>query len=233
MSEMEFITALGIGFLLGARHALDADHVVAVSTILSRHPNLQSSGFIGFCWGFGHTLVLLLVGLAVILLKVTIPEPIALACEFGVGIMLVVLGVSLVRTVYREQWHLHIHQHDGETHRHLHSHRLHSDHEHQHRLRTSFRPFLVGMAHGLAGSAALMLMVLSTIHTWWEGIVYILVFGAGSIIGMMLLGMLISLPLVLSASLGWRAQMAVQGLASLGSIGFGLAIMYRIGDHLF
>lgn len=233
MSETEFITALGLGLLLGARHALDADHVAAVSAILSRRPDLQSSGFIGFCWGFGHAVMLLVVGAAVILLKVTISEQVALACELGVGVMLVVLGVSLVRTICREQWHLHAHQHDGETHRHLHSHRLRAGHDHQHWLRDSFRPFLVGMAHGLAGSAALMLMVLSTVRSWWEGIVYILVFGAGSIVGMMLLGLLISLPMVFSVSLGWRAQMAVQGLASLGSIGLGLAIIYRIGDLLF
>src|SRR5438094_248001 len=122
MSELEFLTVLGLGFLLGARHALDADHVAAVSTILSDRPNLRASGFIGFCWGFGHTAVLLL-----------------------------------------------------------------------------------------------------------EGLAYILVFGLGSIVGMMLLGVAISVPLVLSASCGRRAQEAVQALASLGSIGLGAAMMVRIG----
>src|SRR2546425_245357 len=135
MSELEFLTVLGLGFLLGARHALDADHVAAVSTILSDRPNLRASGFIGFCWGFGHTAVLLLVGLAVILLKITIPERVAVALEFGLG----------------------------------------------------------------------------------------------SIVGMMLLGVAISVPLVLSASCGRRAQEAVQALASLGSIGLGAAMMVRIG----
>src|SRR5438093_11627090 len=113
MAELEFLAVLGLGFLLGARHALDADHVAAVSTILSDRPNLRASGFIGFCWGFGHTAVLLLVGLAVILLKITIPERVAVALEFGVGLMLVALGVSFAVTLVRERWHLDTHQDVG------------------------------------------------------------------------------------------------------------------------
>lgn len=229
MPDAEFITVLSLGFVLGARHALDADHVVAVSTILSRRPNLRSSGFIGFCWGFGHTAVLLLVGLAVIALKITIPDALAKIFEFGVGLMLVVLGLSLALAILREGWHLHTHEHDGERHLHLHSHQVRSDHTHGHWLRSSLQPMFVGMVHGLAGSAALMLMVLSTVQTLWEGVAYILVFGVGSILGMMLLGMVISLPLVFSASFGRRARLSVQGLASLGSIGLGLAMMVRIG----
>jgi len=229
MPDAQVITVLSLGFVLGARHALDADHVVAVSTILSRRPDLRASGFIGFCWGFGHTAVLLLVGLVVITLKITIPEPLAQIFEFGVGLMLVMLGAALAMTIVREGWHLHAHEHDGERHLHLHSHQRRSDHAHGHWLRRSLQPLFVGMVHGLAGSAALMLMVLSTVSTLWEGVAYILVFGVGSILGMMLLGLVISLPLVFSASFGRRAQMTMQGLASLGSIGLGLAMMSRIG----
>jgi ABC-type nickel/cobalt efflux system permease component RcnA len=235
MPDIEFLTVLSLGFLLGARHALDADHVAAVSTLLSRHPNLHTSGLIGFSWGLGHTVVLLLVGIIVILLKITIPEPLARACEFGVGVMLVALGGSLAWTLYRERWHVHPHRHDESTHMHLHSHRLHADHGHDHWLKLSLRPFLVGMAHGLAGSAALTLAVLSAIRTLWEGIAYIVVFGIGSIIGMTLLGFLISLPLILSASVGRRTQRAIQAVASVGSIGLGLAMMVRtgLGESLF
>jgi high-affinity nickel permease len=223
------MTFLGLGFLLGARHALDADHLAAVSTILSERPTLRASGLIGFCWGFGHTVMLLVVGLAVIWLKMTIPERVAQWVEFGVGGMLVVLGVSLAVTLARERWHVHAHQHDGTTHLHFHSHSRRADHTHAHWLRMSLKPLVVGMVHGLAGSAALMFVVLSSIRTAWEGAAYILVFGLGSIAGMVLVGITISLPLVFSASLGRHAQLAVQGLASLGSIGLGLAIMVRIG----
>jgi cytochrome c biogenesis protein CcdA len=230
MLTIEFMTAMGLGFLLGARHALDADHVAAVSTIVSRHPDFQTSSFIGCCWGFGHTLVLLLAGLAVILLKVTIPQWVAHACEFGIGLLLVGLGGSLAWTLYREQWHWHAHRHEGRTHLHLHSHLLARDHRHQHWLRISLRPFLIGMAHGLAGSAALLLTVLSTVQTAWQGLAYILAFGAGSIVGMTVLGGLISVPIALSVTLGREIQRVVQCLASVASIGLGLLIMIRLGQ---
>ncbi|WP_447972852.1 HoxN/HupN/NixA family nickel/cobalt transporter [Nitrospira sp. Kam-Ns4a] len=226
---MELITVLGLGFLLGLRHALDADHVAAVSTILSARPDFRTSGLIGCSWGFGHTTTLLAAGLAVGLLRVTIPDSVARAFEFAVGLMLVALGLSLAITLLRERWHWHAHRHDARTHTHLHSHRWQADHAHGHWLKVSVRPFLVGMVHGLAGSAALLLMVLSSVHSLWEGLAYILVFGAGSILGMVLVGALISLPLVVSASLGPRVLLASQGLASLGSIGLGLAMMVRVG----
>lgn len=229
MPDTQLITVLGLGFLLGARHALDADHVAAVSTILSERPSLKMSGVIGFCWGFGHTAMLLAIGLVILLLNLTIPERVTQAFEFGVGLMLVLLGGSLAATLVRDRWHVHTHRHGAETHVHLHSHQLSAEHRHGHWLQISVKPFVVGMVHGLAGSAALALMVLSTVRTPWEGVGYILVFGMGSIVGMMVLGTAVSLPLVFSASLGRRAQMAVQGAASLGSIGLGVAIMMRIG----
>ncbi|MBM4122106.1 MAG: urease accessory protein UreH [Nitrospira sp.] len=227
--DLHYMTFLGLGFLLGARHALDADHLAAVSTILSDRPTLRASGLIGFCWGLGHTVMLLLVGLAVIGLQMTIPERVAQAIEFGVGGMLVVLGVSLAVTLMRERWHVHAHQHGGATHLHFHSHSRQAGHAHPHWLQVSVKPLVVGMVHGLAGSAALMFVVLSSVRTAWEGAAYILVFGLGSIVGMVAVGMAISFPLVFSASLGRHAQLTVQGLASLGSIGLGLAMMVRIG----
>ncbi len=227
MPDLQFITILGLGFLMGARHALDADHIVAVSTMLARTPDLRRSGLVGLCWGVGHTAVLLAIGLVVISLQVTIPESVAQACEAGVGVMLVVLGGALALTLYREHWHLHAHAHDGERHLHLHSHRLSTDHGHRHGWSDSLRPVLVGMVHGLAGSAALMLVVLSTVRTPWEGIAYILVFGLGSILGMVALGILISVPFIFSVSQGRSVQVAVQGLASVASIGFGLALLFR------
>jgi ABC-type nickel/cobalt efflux system permease component RcnA len=227
MPDLHFMTILGLGFLLGVRHALDADHVVAVSSMLAQRPDLRRSGFIGLCWGCGHTAILLIVGSVVLALKVTIPETVAHALESVVGMMLVALGLALAVTLYREQWHLHAHEHDGARHVHLHSHCLGEDHAHRHAWRDSLPPLLVGMVHGLAGSAALMLVVLSAVHTLWEGVAYILLFGIGSILGMVVLGMLISLPLFFSVSLGRYAPVAVRGLASVGSIGFGIAMLFR------
>jgi hypothetical protein len=110
---------------------------------------------------------------------------------------------------------------------HLHSHRLGAGHAHRHGWRDSLPPLAVGMVHGLAGSAALMLVVLSTAHTVWEGLAYILLFGLGSIVGMVALGALICLPFFFSASWGRYGQVAVRGLASVGSIGFGIVLLFR------
>jgi sulfite exporter TauE/SafE len=228
MQEAPLLTVLAIGFVLGARHALDTDHIIAVSTLLSRHPNLRASGLIGVSWGCGHTAVLLLVGFAVMIFNLTIPRPLAAVLEFAVGIMLVVLGASLAHTIWRDRWHLHSHQHDSRTHLHLHSHARQDDHAHRHRVGGYLRPFLVGMVHGLAGSAAPVLVILSAVRTPLEGIAYILVFGIGSILGMMVLGVLISLPILFSASISRPIQMALQGLISIGSIGVGVAIMVDV-----
>ncbi|WP_447977197.1 HoxN/HupN/NixA family nickel/cobalt transporter [Candidatus Nitrospira bockiana] len=228
MADLEFLGILGLGFLLGARHAFDADHIAAVSTILARRPTLRASGFVGFCWGFGHTLMLLLVGVTVIVLNVTIPDAVAQGFEFGVGTMLVLLGGSLAWSVYSDRWHLHRHEHDGTPHVHLHRHE-HEDHGHRHWMRASMRPVLVGMCHGLAGSAALMLMILSSIHSVWQGVAYIAVFGLGSVVGMVVIGVLISVPLVWSASFGARAHRYIQTTAGLASAALGVAIMIRIG----
>jgi cytochrome c biogenesis protein CcdA len=225
----DYLTILGLGFLLGARHALDADHLAAVSTLVSRYSDLRTSGLIGLCWGIGHTAVLMVVGMIVLLLGVTIPEQLSVILEFGIGALLVWLGGSLGITLLRERWHFHAHRHDGALHHHLHSHREYAHHEHAHWLTLSLRPTLVGMAHGLAGSAALMLFILSTVQTLWQGLLYIVVFGLGSIISMMVLGLLISLPLALTSAWSRRSQAAIQGLASCASIGLGLAMMIRIG----
>jgi sulfite exporter TauE/SafE len=190
---------------------------------------------IGFSWGLGHTAVLLLVGAVVLVLRVPIPEPFALAAEFGVGAMLVLLGGILGVRLVRERWHVHTHDHDGERHVHLHSHALVEDHGHVHWWRDSVRPFCIGMAHGLAGSAALLLIVLSSARSVSEGLTYIAVFGLGSIMGMMLVGIVVSLPVLWSLNLGRSVFLAVQGLASLGSVAVGLTMMFHIafGGELF
>jgi ABC-type nickel/cobalt efflux system permease component RcnA len=228
MLDTEFLTILGLGLVLGLRHALDTDHLAAVSTILTQRPSLRASGIIGLSWGLGHTVVLLLVGTVVLMLRVPIPEPFALAAEFGVGIMLVFLGGILAVRLVRERWHMHTHDHDGAQHVHLHSHALVEDHGHGHWWRDSVRPFCIGMAHGLAGSAALLLIVLSSAQSVSEGLAYIVVFGLGSILGMVLVGIAVSLPVLWSLNFGRPFFLAVQGLASLGSIAVGLTMMFQI-----
>lgn len=228
MVESSYVTILMLGFVLGLRHALDTDHIAAVSTVLAQRPSWRASSLVGLSWGLGHTVVLLLVGALVLVLRVPIPEPIAMAAEFAVGVMLVVLGGLLGIKLVKEQWHMHQHDHDGAKHVHLHSHTQSPGHGHSHWWRESVRPLCIGMAHGLAGSAALLLLVVASAHSVMEGLVYITVFGCGSILGMMLIGLILSFPVVWSLRLGQPVFLAVQGVASLGSVGFGLSIIYRI-----
>ncbi len=229
MFEPHTLTILSLGFVLGLRHALDADHLAALSTVLAERPTVQASTVIGFFWGLGHTLMLLCVGTLLLALNLTIPESMANMFEFAVGVMLVALGLSLARRIYKEQWHLHTHEHEGRPHVHLHSHHVQRDHAHGHWYQGSLRPLLIGMAHGLAGSAALMLVVLSTVTGFGQGIGYIVVFGVGSILGMVGVGAILSLPVVYSVTVGPRAYWMMQGLACLASISLGVLMMIRIG----
>jgi hypothetical protein len=228
MADAPYVTMLGLGFVLGLRHALDSDHLVAVSTVLAERPSWRASSLVGLSWGVGHTAVLLLVGAIVLTLRVQIPESLALAAEVAVGLMLVVLGGLLGMKLIRERWHLHRHDHDGLRHVHFHSHSLTSDHIHGHWWRESVRPLCIGMAHGLAGSAALLLFVVASAESVIDGLMYIAVFGCGSILGMMLIGLALSLPVVWSLRLSRPLFLAVQGMASVGSITLGCWIVYRI-----
>ena len=235
MFTSHVFTILGLGFLLGVRHAFDADHLAAVSTVVAERPTLRASSVVGLFWGLGHTLVLLLVGMVVLAWNVAIPESFATMCEFAVGIMLIVLGAGLALRIRRNRWHVHTHEHEGTAHVHLHHHGTHGNHRHVHWFREARRPLLIGMAHGLAGSAALLLIVVSTAATFSEGVGYILIFGLGLIAGMMGIGAAMSFPVIFSISFGRRAYLTIQGLASAGSIGFGLLMMWRIsrGEPVF
>src|SRR5918994_3492984 len=227
MTDPSYLTVLGLGFVLGLRHALDSDHLSAVSTVLAERPSWRASGLVGLSWGLGHTAMLLFVGAIVLFLRVPIPQPLAELAECVVGLMLVALGGLLGMKLLRERWHLHQHDHDGTRHVHLHSHAQSQDHGHAHWWRESVRPLCIGMAHGLAGSAALLLFVVASAGSVLEGLLYIAVFGCGSIAGMMLIGLLLSIPVVWSLRLGRPVFLALQGLASAGSIALGLAIVYR------
>ncbi len=225
MPEATILTALFLGFLLGIKHALDADHIVAVTTIVSRSNSLLRSAMVGLNWGIGHTLTLFVVGFAVLVFKLTIPDRLALSMEFVVGIILVVLGVSVIRNIVRGRAHIHWHQHENKDHLHSHFHHDTPEHDHQH-IR---RPLLIGMVHGLAGSGALTLLVLSTMSSVAQGLIFLLLFGIGSILGMLLFSGLIGLPFKLTAGLSLRLNWWFRGAAGIISIALGLFIMWQIG----
>jgi sulfite exporter TauE/SafE len=231
-TSLSTVSVLAFGFVLGLKHAVEVDHLAAVSTIVSERKSFLSSLLVGGLWGIGHTITLALTGVAVILLHVEISERTALALEFCVALMLVALGANALQKLWRGgHLHLHVHQHGGRAHVHPHIHdgTPERDPHTHHGFRTGVRPLLVGMVHGLAGSAALMLLVLSTISSPLVGLLYILVFGVGSVGGMMMMGALVGLPLYLTATRFTRANLAVRGLAGIFSLSFGLFMIYEIG----
>lgn len=225
------IATLGLGFILGLKHALDADHVIAISTIVSEHKSISKSSLVGTFWGLGHTTSLLIAGLLVILLRLAIPTKLALLMEFGVSVMLVLLGVNVIRKFLRERKvHIHTHEHDGLIHTHIHLHKGKEEtHKHNHLIKFSSKPFLVGLAHGVAGSAALMLLVLTTNPSPLAGLFYILIFGLGSIGGMLVMSSLISLPFVLTANKLVFINEGIKVLAGVSSVAFGIFLGWHVG----
>jgi len=229
MADSHILSLLSLGFLLGLKHALDADHVAAILTIATENRTFWRSSLIGFCWGVGHTVILLVVGTAVLLFKFTIPSAWAKLFEVAVGVMLVGLGLSVAFALWRERVHLHAHWHDhGEQHRHLHSHSRGAHHDHLHRFRLEYKSLAVGMVHGLAGSAALLLLVLAAVPSLGVGLVYILVFGAGSILGMVFLATAMSIPFAMSAERTARVHQTLRAAAALFSIVLGSTILFEL-----
>ncbi|MFQ5774887.1 MAG: hypothetical protein ACE5GS_10240 [Kiloniellaceae bacterium] len=211
-------SVLFLGFLIGLQHALEADHLAAVASLAARSRSVGALARHGAAWGVGHALTLLVLGGAALLLGRNVPGELARWFEFGVGVMLVLLGLDVLRRLVRKRVHVHVHRHgDGVVHVHAHSHAGEpgphdpARHEHAHRRDLPLRTLVVGMMHGLAGSAALLVLALAAVQSAWLGILYILIFGLGSIVGMTALSALIAVPLGYSArALTW-AHRALQG----------------------
>ncbi|WOH65145.1 hypothetical protein [Bradyrhizobium sp. BWA-3-5] len=256
-AALSVISFLFLGFFLGMRHATDADHVAAIATIVSRERSVAGSVLIGAAWGVGHTVTVIAVGAAIIVFGVVIPPRLGLSMEFAVGIMLVLLGVltltgmsraarahAAVRGTHELDVHDHLHAHGDYVHRHPHGHgpgaHGHADErtplarlDRSGLSRTAFygwlRPFVVGLVHGLAGSAAIALMILSIIREPVAALGYLLLFGLGTIAGMMLVTLILSAPFTCTAvnlpKFNWRLR-AASGLVSLF---FGVVLIYGIG----
>jgi hypothetical protein len=225
------VSFLIIGLGIGLKHAFDADHLAAVSTIVSERKSWLSSLLIGGVWGVGHTDSLLLAGVAVIILKIRI-EQYEKPLEFCVALMLIGLGANVLYKLVRGgRVHYHVHSHGPYTHihPHIHENKPEPDPNSHHGLRLSIRPLLIGMVHGLAGSAALMLFVLTTIESTALAFGYIIVFGIGSIGGMMLMSLLLSIPARFTSASFIRTHLAVRAAAGLFSLVFGLMLAYDIG----
>lgn len=233
---LDTFTVLGIGLVFGLKHATEVDHVVAVSTIVSRHRNVWRSALVGALWGAGHTAALVITGVIVLSLRVAIPQQVSNWLEFGVALMIIALGAMALWRVLRKRRDVHIHEHNhgGVSHVHIHFHELQTRHEqarlHSHAVSAiGLKPILIGTIHGLAGSGALTLLVLTQIQSPWVGFFYLAIFGLGSILGMILMSGLIGLPFALTATNAVRVHRHLQTTAAGLSIAFGLWYAYETG----
>lgn len=222
---------LGLGFLLGMQHALEADHIAAVSSIAARRSNVRDIIRHGLTWGLGHTITLFVFAGTAILLGHVIPEHIAGPLEAAVGIMLVGLGAHVLWRLWRDRVHFHQHRHsDGTAHLHIHSHSMdsvphqNSRHDHEHGFR--WRSLLVGLMHGMAGSAALLVLVASQFASPLHALLYILLFGIGSMLGMGALSAVIAVPLAVSARWLTWANRGLQAVVGIVTIAIGAMTIY-------
>ena len=243
------LTIIGIGFLLGMRHATDPDHVIAVSTIVTREHSVKRSALIGAFWGLGHTVTILAVGGAIILFRITLPPRVGLSMELAVGVMLIFLGLKNIGGLFTwsaapaqagdivaERPHYHSHGDFVHVHHHGHSHD-----PQQNPVATLdrwfkrygayqlIRPLIVGIVHGLAGSAAVALLVLSTISNVRWAIAYLGIFGVGTIMGMMLITLTIGSTFAYGQKRFVRIGRHFATAAGVISLVFGIFIAYQIG----
>lgn len=266
------MTELLLGFIIGMRHALDADHVSAVATLVARKPHsVQASIKVGLSWGIGHTVTLLAVSLIVLVNGSEFSQRFASALEWAVGLMLLVLGVDLLRRLRKEGVHAHAHRHhNGKHHLHVHRHHslelensaepdnspeqhkslerhnnlepdstptprrsnhAHTNHDHQHHS-PQWRALAVGIMHGMAGSAALIFIVLGSAPSLWSGLVYVLLFGLGTLVGMASLSFVIALPLRVSALRFEKFYGRLQQVLAVFSIGLGTLVIYQQSNWL-
>ena len=186
---------LALGFLLGVLHAFEPDHLAAVSTLATRAGRLRDAARLGIAWGAGHTTSVGLVALLVIVLGIHLPERLALVAELLVAALLVGLGGVVLLRYARGRWHIHFHQHDGASHLHLHSHAHQPAHVHEHARWDVRRALGLGLAHGMAGSGAVLVLVVAATPTAMKQLGYVAAFGIGTIAGMLtvstVLGMLV------------------------------------------
>jgi hypothetical protein len=229
------ISIFVLGFAMGVRHAFEADHLAALATLATRSPGARSGLLQGAAWGLGHTLTLLVVGGTCLFAGAAVPERWATRLELVVGFMLLGLGLDTLRRMRRAHIHAHVHEHgDGRAHWHVHRHQgvAHDGpeaHVHAH-PRGAFpgRALAVGLVHGLAGSAALFLLTLQAVGSFWPGLAYIALFGLGSVLGMAGLSAVVAVPMRAAARRVDRAQGAIEAVVGVATMAVGVRVIWTL-----
>jgi sulfite exporter TauE/SafE len=220
---------LVLGLLLGLKHAMEADHLSTVATLASRSSSTRQSVGVAAAWGLGHASSLVVLGTVLVALGATLPAAVARAFELAIGLILIALGVDVLRRLRQRHVHLHVHEHGGTRHLHAHAHEEKSDqHDHRHGSSLWRRSLLIGGVHGLAGSAAVTVLALPA-GSIGRALVYLLVFGAGTVLGMVALTLVVSLPLKVSFERNQWVWMAVQVSLSMIDLSLGAWIVVQSG----
>mgnify|MGYP005644104085 FL=1 len=215
---------LFLGFLIGMKHALEADHLAAVASMVSGNRSVRETIKLGTIWGIGHASALFVFGALAIMTDAFRIYDWSMWLEFGVGIMLIVLGADVLRRLYNDRIHFHLHRHNGrDVHIHAHSHKGEQTHDpdrhkHGHKKPAKARMLAMGLMHGMAGSAALILLTAGTQTSPWTGLLYIMLFGVGSVLGMALLSVIVAFPIAYSSHYLTWGNWALQGTIGVGTM---------------
>src|SRR6267378_2345117 len=225
---MRFLPILALGSLLGFRHAFEPDHLAAVTTLASRQGSLWSAARLGLAWGLGHTVTVGAIALLVIVLGVRLPASLWPAAELAVAALLVLLGGTVVWRYARGRWHMHLHAHDANPHFHLHSHARETGHAHLHAGADARRSLGFGIAHGLAGSGAIAVLLVAAAPTAGLRLTYFAAFGAGTIVGMLAVSLTLGALVRVASRRGTTLATWLHVGSALASVAVGAVLAWRV-----
>ncbi len=227
-----FFALAGLGLLLGFRHAFEPDHLAAVSTLATRQGKLLDACRLGVAWAVGHSLSVGVVVGAIMLFGLQLPRRLWPAADFLVGLLLIGLGASVLVRYMRGRWHLHVHAHDGGPHLHLHSHAHDASHAHAHPQGDARRSLGFGLLHGLAGSAAILVLLVAAAPTRTAQLTYFLAFAAGTMLGMLLVSFSLAGLVRLASGRGARWATVLHLGSATVSVVVGVLLAARVAGEL-
>src|SRR5216110_2891802 len=231
-SPLNLLALAGLGLLLGFRHAFEPDHLAAVSTLATRQGRLLDACRLGLAWALGHTASVGVVVAVIMLFGLHLPDRLWPAADFLVALLLIGLGGSVLLRYARGRWHLHVHTHrDGAPHLHLHSHARGATHGHQHPRGDARRSLGFGLLHGLAGSAAIIVLLVAAAPTRAAQLAYFVSFAAGTMIGMLAVSVSLASVVRLASTRGARWASVLHVGSALASVMVGLLLAGRVAGE--